>query len=159
MRLTLETNEHERGTGYFKINTSVLTEESCHRPIKTGIRDIVSLKENANPNTLWEIIKDTIRNITTQFTTEKNMNNMKRKKEIINEMEILENRNGMLLRSKAIHVEKRNYEKRTTHKLTINGKEIIDIHSIINEEKNTMTNYSKRNPETKVIKLLYRHST
>ena len=78
----------------------------------------------------------------------------------------------MLLRSKAVHVEsngenskyfenleKRNYEKRTTHKLTINGKEIFDIHSIINEEKNTMTNYSKRNPETKVIKLLYRHST
>jgi len=68
--LTLDTNKHERGPGYFKINNSVLTEESYHRQIKTGIRDIVSLNENANPNTLCPNFKGTIRNITIQFTTE-----------------------------------------------------------------------------------------
>ena len=68
--LTLDTNKLERGPGYFKINNSVLTEESYHRQIKTGIRDIVSLNENANPNTLCPNFKGTIRNITIQFTTE-----------------------------------------------------------------------------------------
>ena len=66
--------------------------------------------------------------------------------------------NGILVRARAIHIEhnetntkyfanleKRHNESKTIHKLTINNKEVTDIHALMNEQKNFNSNlYSKK---------------
>ena len=65
--------------------------------------------------------------------------------------------NGMLEKSRAIHVEhnekntkyianheKRHYESNTIHKLTINNIEVIDINAILNEHKSFTQTFTAR---------------
>lgn len=69
--LNLEIKENKRGPGYFKLNNSILFDNEYQRLIKTSITEIVNLNADANANTLWEIIKGTIRNETIKYTSMK----------------------------------------------------------------------------------------
>ena len=58
-----------RGPGYFKLNSSLLLDKEYQDIIKKSITEISLINRDANPNTLWEIIKSTIRNETIKFAT------------------------------------------------------------------------------------------
>ena len=53
-----------REPGYYKLNNSLLLNNEYEDIIKIKIREIASMNIDANPNTLLEIIKGTIRNET-----------------------------------------------------------------------------------------------
>ena len=56
-----------QGPDYFKLNSSLLLDREYQDIIKKSITGILLINRDANPNTLWEIIKDTIRNETIKF--------------------------------------------------------------------------------------------
>ena len=58
-----------RGPGYFKLNNSLLLDKEYQDIVKKSITDISLINRDANPTTLWEIIKGTIRNETIKFAT------------------------------------------------------------------------------------------
>ncbi len=68
----LQTETNKRGPGYFKLNNSLLLSTDYQQQIRQNINIVSEINKNANPNTLWEIIKGTIRNVTIKYaSTEK----------------------------------------------------------------------------------------
>ena len=71
VKLSIDSNVYNRGPGYFKLNNSLLLDSEYQQRSKENINDIANINKNANPNTLWEIIKGTIRNETIKYATAK----------------------------------------------------------------------------------------
>ena len=65
--LELNLNKIERGKGYFKVNNSLVLQPEYQDKIRNAIKETVDINKNANPNTLWEIIKGGIRNETIKY--------------------------------------------------------------------------------------------
>ena len=69
------------------MNNSILTNEDYQTQIKAGIDETVTYNQNTDPNTLWEILKGPIRNMTVKYVTKlkkeanKNETNIKKKLE------------------------------------------------------------------------------
>ena len=61
-----------RGPGYFKINNSYLLEQEYQSCIRASISEIANINREANPNTLWEIIKGSIRDETIKYASKIN---------------------------------------------------------------------------------------
>jgi len=68
--IELHVTNHARGPGYFKMNNSILTNEDYQTQIKAGIDETVTYNQNTDPNTLWEILKGPIRNMTIKYVTQ-----------------------------------------------------------------------------------------
>lgn len=69
--LNLDILNLARGPGYFKLNNSLLLETEYQDTIKKSINEIVQINQDSNPNTLWELIKGTVRNETIKYATKK----------------------------------------------------------------------------------------
>ena len=67
--LNLDLSDIKRGPGYFKLNNSFILENNYQECIRKSITEIVSHNFSANPNTLWELIKGTVRNETIKYGT------------------------------------------------------------------------------------------
>ena len=52
------------------MNNSILTIEEYQTQIKAGIDETVTYNQNTDPNTLWEILKGPIRNMTIKYVTQ-----------------------------------------------------------------------------------------
>ena len=78
-----------KGPGYFKMNNSLLLDEDYKVKIKRCINEITTINKEANPNTLWELIKGTIRNETIKYATFKKKQNTENEIKLINELETL----------------------------------------------------------------------
>ena len=79
-----------RGPGFFKRNNSVILEQTYQDKIKQAIQEITDINRNANPNTLWQIVKGTIRNETIKFTSFKKKNTIKQEVALKYEKDSLE---------------------------------------------------------------------
>ena len=79
-----------RGPGYFKLNNSVILEKDYQDMITRSITDITNINKEANPNTLWEIIKGTIRNETIIYTSTKKKKKVKIEMNLKNDIDNLE---------------------------------------------------------------------
>ena len=55
--ITLMPFNFQRGKGFWKLNCSLLSDLDYVKKIKEVIKDISELNKNANPNTLWDVIK------------------------------------------------------------------------------------------------------
>ena len=75
--LNINVDNQPRGPGYFKLNNSVLLDIEYQEKIKLSIQEIANINSEANPNTLWEIIKGTIRNETIKYCSTKKKNTVK----------------------------------------------------------------------------------
>ena len=75
-----------RGTGYFKLNNSLLLNEDYQEIIKNSISEIAEINKEANPNTKWELIKGTVRNETIKYATYKKKETIKYEKTLTNEI-------------------------------------------------------------------------
>ena len=88
--LKIELQQEAKGPGYFKLNNSLLLDEEYKVKIKRGINEITTINKDANPNTLWELIKGTIRNETIKYATFKKKQNSENETRLINELQTLE---------------------------------------------------------------------
>ena len=79
-----------KGRGYFKINNSILLDVDYQNKIKQSINDITNLNKECNPNTMWELIKSTIRNETIKYCSIKNKKSKKEEEELIKEITTLQ---------------------------------------------------------------------
>jgi len=75
VELKLHEIQPERGIGYFKLNNSILLDTQYQTQIKQEITNTVQDNKDANPNTLWEIIKGNIRNTTIRYSSFKKERN------------------------------------------------------------------------------------
>ena len=83
-------NDNERGPGFFKLNNSVIFDQEYQNKIKKAINDIVEINIEANPMTLWEIIKGTIRNESIKYTSYKKKLRIQTELKLKNEIDELE---------------------------------------------------------------------
>ena len=65
--ITLDLSQHFRDPGYFKMNNSLLLNPDYQEIIRESINETTTINADANPNTLWELIKGTIRNETIKY--------------------------------------------------------------------------------------------
>ena len=79
-----------RGPGFFKLNNSVILEQDYQNKIKQSIQEISEINKDCNPNTMWQLIKGTIRNETIKYCSHKKKNTIKTENKIKNEIDILE---------------------------------------------------------------------
>ena len=90
VKLTIDTNSYERGPGYFKLNNSLILDNEYQQTIKESIKEIATMNKDANPNTLWEIIKGTVRNETIKYASLKKKENLKNEIKYTKDIEQLE---------------------------------------------------------------------
>ena len=63
--------QQQKGPGYFKLNNSIILDKEYQEIIKKHILETVDINKNANPNTLWELVKGTIRNESIKYASKK----------------------------------------------------------------------------------------
>ncbi len=51
-----------KGPGYFKLNNSILLQPEYKQKVQDSIRETVENNAGCNPNTMWELIKGSVRN-------------------------------------------------------------------------------------------------
>ena len=90
--MSIDLNEYIRGPGYFKLNNSLILDTEYQQQIKENINTIAIINNDANPNTLWEIIKGTIRNKTIEYASAKKKYHSQIEETHIKDIEILENK-------------------------------------------------------------------
>ena len=69
--LNVNLTDINRGPWCFKSNNSFILDNEYQMYIRKTITEIATLNENANPNTLWELIKGSFRNETIKYDTKK----------------------------------------------------------------------------------------
>ena len=84
----------ERGPGIFKINRSIILDNAYQTKVKDSIRETEGLNKGCNPNTLWELIKGTIRNETIKYSVFKNKSEREKETKLVNEIKLLEEKLG-----------------------------------------------------------------
>ena len=69
--IDLQLNPIEKGRGYWKMNTSLLTDIEYVRLIKASITDCISFNRDANILTLWDTIKCVVTGDTIKYSSMK----------------------------------------------------------------------------------------
>ena len=67
--LRIDVSNITRGSGYFKLNKSLLLDAAYQDKINRSRNEIATINNNANPIILWELIKGTVRNETIKYAT------------------------------------------------------------------------------------------
>ena len=73
------------------MNNSIILDKEYQEKIKQSIQEIADINKDANPNTLWELIKGNIRNETIKYTSMKKRNTVKLEIQLKNEIDNLNN--------------------------------------------------------------------
>ena len=69
-------------------------EKEYQSKIKECIKDTIELNEQANPNTLWEVVKGSVRNTTIKYATHRKLLLKSDEKRLLNEIEAIETELG-----------------------------------------------------------------
>ena len=75
--VNIDLSNIKRGPGYFKLNYSFFLETKYQENIRKSLTEISTYNVNANPNSLWELIKGTIGNETINYGTLRKKENNK----------------------------------------------------------------------------------
>ena len=87
VKLTIDDiNSYDRGPGYFKLNNSLILDHEYQQTIKESIKEIATINKDANPNTVWKIMKGTVRNETIKYASLK-IENIKNEIKYIQQLE------------------------------------------------------------------------
>ena len=152
----------DRGPGYFKLNNSFILDNEYQEGIRKSITETTTFNENANPNTLWELIKGSIRNETIKYGTKKKKENNNQEIKLKQDIENIENNiNNTLCNinlddlKQELDIKKTELNELIDHKME--GHILRAKAQIIEEgEKNSQyfANLEKKKAENKVIKRL-----
>jgi len=91
--LNLSLHSNPRGNGFWKLNTSLLSETCYLDKIKAAIENTVSEYENdetVNPILLWEMVKLKVREKSISYTASKKSERPKREEDLVKSIAILE---------------------------------------------------------------------
>ena len=91
--LNVALHSNPRGKGFWKLNTSLLSEKRCVQEIKTAIESTVNQYKDdtsVNPALLWEMIKLKVREKTISYAAYKNVTRRKREEMLEREISLLE---------------------------------------------------------------------
>ena len=77
--------------GYFKVNNSLVIQPEYQDKIRNAIKETVDINKNANPDTLWEIIKGGIRNETIKYASFKKKEQNKKEIQLNEEINKIKN--------------------------------------------------------------------
>ena len=149
----------DKGPGVFKINNSILLHQEYQNIIRNCINDTVHINNECNPNTLWELIKGSIRNETIKYTTFKKRKDTEKEKTLTIEIDNLEN--------KLINSNRINENNDIKNELSIKKQELNDLidkkingilirskaNMVEHDEKNSkyFSNLEKKRAESKII--------
>ena len=106
------------------MNNSLLREKDYQDKIKTVIRDTAEISKTTNPNTLWEIIKESIRNETNKYAAYKKKEKHKTENQLLEEIskvkinDMMEDKNQY---DKLNKLKEENDELQNLHETEING--------------------------------------
>ena len=84
--MNIHLTSEQRGPGYFKINNSLLLQDTYQEKIRNAIRETAEINSSANPNILWEVIKGAIRNETIQYATRNKKGNKDQENKLIKDI-------------------------------------------------------------------------
>ena len=154
--LNMAINKQARGPGYFKMNNSILLDEEYKQAIKENINTIVDLNVGSNPNTLWEVIKGTIRNVTIKHSSSKKKKERNEEGELQKELNKLtaelvqkpDDENLINLKNSKKEALEELYDKKVNGLILRSKARWVE-----GGEKNTkyFSNLEKRNYESKII--------
>ena len=156
-----------RGPGYFKLNNSLLLETEYQEIIKANINETVSINKDSNPNTLWELIKGTIRNETIKYASKKQKDTNKRETTLRNDIHILnkslsETSNTNRAETIKNNLQEKNNELEIITNAKLNGFILRSKANIVeNSEKNSkyFASLEKKRSESKTISRLLFNDT
>ena len=77
--------------GYFKVNNSLVIQPEYQDKMRNAIKETVDINKNANPDTLWEIIKGGIRNETIKYASFKKKEQNKKEIQLNEEINKIKN--------------------------------------------------------------------
>ena len=80
----------DRGPGFFKLNNSILLDTEYQDKIRKTINETTNINKDANPNTIWELIKGSIRNVTIKYTSTKTRNEREMETKLISDIDQLQ---------------------------------------------------------------------
>lgn len=90
VKLTIDTADVNRGPGYFKLNNSLLQDEKYLNMIKKSIKETAEINKDANPITLWGVMKGNIRNETIKYAAYIKKENNKKEEQLKESIQKLE---------------------------------------------------------------------
>ena len=149
-------HQQKRGPGYFKVNNSLILDMEYQETIRRNIELSAEENKEANPNTLWEVLKGVIRNETIKYASKKKQMENKEEKQLqvqleeLNEKLLNDSKNEELIneiKQKKVKLETI-YDKKTRGTIIRSKARWIE-----GGEKNTkyFANLEKRNYESKII--------
>ena len=162
VELNINIANFQRGPGYFKLNNSFLLEKQYQEIIKKSITEITSINENANPNTLWELVKGSIRNESIKYGSRKKKEKDKLEKQLTTEIENLNKTMNNTVNNATINLLKQQIDSKKSElnsliDKTIDGYILRSKAQIIEEgEKNSkfFASLEKKKAESKIISRL-----
>ena len=92
MYICLNLNKIERGKGYFKINNSLILQPEYQEMIRTVIGEVAETNKEANPNTLWEVIKGNIRYESIKYASYNKKERNNRENQLIEEINLIKDK-------------------------------------------------------------------
>ena len=90
--LKVDFTTYNNGSGYFKLNNSLLLDDDYKVKVRRSISEIAAINVEANPSTLWEVIKGTVRNETIKYASFKKRLNQENEKQYIRDIQNLAKR-------------------------------------------------------------------
>ena len=110
--------------------------------IRNNIKDIVSINKESNPNTLWELIKGSIRNETIKYTTYKKKKDIEKENEIKKDIDKLED---LLIKTNSVNVSENLKNTLDTKKIELNNLLDQKINEILIRSKANIVEHNEKN--------------
>ena len=124
------------------MNNSVLLEHEYQNQIRQDIETIGTLNQDSNPNTLWELIKGSIRNVTIKYTCAKKKKENEKEKQLQNEILNIEKKLSETNDHQEIENTKQNLKKA---KSELNNITDNKINGILIRSKANKIEYNEKN--------------
>lgn len=159
VKMILNLCNTNRGPGYFKLNNNILLHTEYKQQLKNAIQETINNNGGSNPNTMWELIKGTVRNESIKYSSKIKKQERKREQEIELELKRLEEKVAENPYNQDI-LNDLNSERNKLYEITNEKVKGIILRSkaewVEGTEKNTkyFSNLEKKRSEQKTIKQL-----
>ena len=119
----------------------MLQTEYQHK-IRNNIKDIVNINKESNPNTLWELIKGSIRNETIKYSTFTKKQDTEKENEIKKNIEKLED---LLIKTNPVNVSENIKNTLDTKKIELNNLLDKKVNGILIRSKANIVEHNEKN--------------
>ena len=159
MELNIDVFNFQKGPGYFKLNNSFLLDNQYQESIRKSTTEITTINKDANPNTLWELIKGSIRNETIKYGSMKKKERDRIEQQLTNDIENLNKIMNDTVNNETVYLLEQQIDSKKTELNTLIDKKIegyiLRSKAQVIEEGEKKTKYfaslEKKRAESKLI--------